>query len=290
MHQHHSYLEVLYHALTESINLLPYLFLTYLVLEYLERRTQHISFFFSKIKSWIAPCIAAVSGIIPQCGLGVAGANFYAARVISMGTLVALLLGASDEMLPILISNGVPATKIISILCYKTIIAIIAGILLDFLLFKKNKGKTAPFKMHSLCQNAQCGCHNNNIYFSALNHTAQIFLFILAVNIVLETLFLFIDMNNIKKEILETGFGPLFGSFFGLIPNCATSVITAQLYAEGTLTDATFLSSILSNSGIALFVLFHVNHPLKQTLKITTYIISISFISGYLFQMLNLSF
>ena len=290
MHHHHSYLEVLLHALIESIYLLPYLLITYILLEYLEKRTQSVAGFLSKTKNWFSPILAALTGLIPQCGFGVAGANFFAARLISTGTLVALFLGATDEMLPILISNQIPASKIMSILTYKTLIALSAGLFLDMILKKKNHGRTASFQMNSLCKNAQCGCHKQNIWFSALNHTAQIFLFILAVNIVLGTLLLFIDMDHLKKEVLETGFGPLFAAFFGLIPNCATSVITAQLYAEGTLTDSAFLSAILSNSGIALLVLFHVNHPLKQTLKITAYIISISFLSGYLFQMLNLSF
>ena len=290
MHTHHTVVEALFHALEESVHLLPYLFVTYLILEYLEKRTENISLFFSKTKSYFAPILAALTGILPQCGLGVAGANFYAARVISRGTLVALFLSTSDEMLPVLLSNGISIKVIASIILYKTLIALLAGLLLDMLMKKKNK-QNLPFEMHTLCHQADCGCHQKKIWISALNHTAHIFVFILAVNALLHTLFLFIHPNELK-EILFTHnvMGPFFSTLFGLIPNCATSVVSAQLFADGTLPDGAFLSAVLANAGIGLIVLFHVNRRLKQNLKIITFISLVSFLSGFIFNLLNLSF
>lgn len=291
MHHHHSFIEVLFHSLEDSIFLLPYLFITYLILEYLENRTQNISLFFSKTKSYFAPIVAAISGILPQCGLGVAGANFYAARVISMGTLVALFLATSDEMLPILISNGVEFKVIGNILLTKTLIATLIGLTLDTFLKKKNKGKTASFQMHTLCHQASCHCHKKGLWLSALNHTSQIFMFIFAINCILNTLFLFITPHDIKEGLLKsTLLGPIIASLVGLIPNCATSVLSAQLFAEKTLPDGAFLSAILANAGVGLLVLLRINRPIKQSLKIIFLIFLVSFLSGLLFTILNLSF
>lgn len=291
MHQHLTLFDGLFHAVIESIYLLPYLFITYVILEYLEKRTQNISLSFSKTRSLFAPILAAITGILPQCGLGVAGANFYAARLISTGTLVALFLATSDEMIPVLLSNAVPIQTIIYITFYKTIIAIGAGLFLDALLFKKNNGKIAPLKIEPLCHEANCQCHKKSLWLSALNHTLQIFVFILAINVILNTLFIFIHPNELKESIFaHTFLGPLIASFFGLIPNCALSVIATQLFAEKTLPDGAFLSAILANAGVGLLVLLKVNRPLKQSLKIILFIFIVALLSGSLFNILSLSF
>lgn len=291
MHTHHSFIEALFHALGESVHLLPYLFITYLILEYLEKRTENISLFFSKTNSYFAPVLAAFSGILPQCGLGVAGANFYAARVISRGTLVALFLATSDEMLPVLLSNGVTIKVISSIILYKTAIALLAGLLLDRFLKRRNKGQNPSFQMKMLCHQVACGCHQKKLWLSALNHTTHIFVFILGVNMILHTLFLFVHPNELKETLFNHAvYGPFFSTLFGLIPNCATSVVSAQLFADGTLPDGAFLSAILANAGIGLIVLFHVNRPLKQNLKTLLFISLVSFLSGFVFNILHLSF
>lgn len=291
MHQQLTLFDVLFHAIMESIYLLPYLFITYLILEYLEKQTQKLSLFFSKTRSILAPILAGISGILPQCGLGVAGANFYATRLITTGTLVSLFLATSDEMLPILLSNGVPIQTIVKIILYKTVIAIGAGLFLDCLLFKKNKGKFAPFKIEPLCHEAGCGCHQKSLWLSALNHTTQIFVFILCINIILNTLFMFIHPSELKESILaHTVLGPLTASLLGLIPNCAISVISAQLFAEKTLSDGAFLSAILANAGVGLLVLLKVNSPLKQSLKIILFIFMTALLSGMLFGIFGLSF
>lgn len=291
MHQHHTFFDVITHSIEESILLLPYLFIAYLILEYLEKHTQKVSLFFSKSYSVFTPVFAALSGILPQCGLSVAGANFYATRLISTGTIVALFLATSDEMLPILISNQVPLQTIATIIFYKTLIAIFAGVLLDRILKKKNNGVQPAFQMHSLCQKVECGCAHSNIYSSALKHTLNIFFFILVINFVLNIIFLFIHPNELKESIFQHPFfSPFFGALFGLIPNCATSVISAQLYADGNLPNGTFLSAVLSNAGIGLVVLFHVNHRLKQNIKIILYLFLTAFISGLIFNFFNISF
>ena len=288
---HHSVFDVFTHASHESLMLLPYLFVTYLILEYLEKRTQNISLLFAKTHSIFTPILAALTGILPQCGLSVAGANFYATRVISTGALVSLFLATSDEMLPVLISNQVPVQTIGTIIFYKTIIAVIAGLLLDRILKKKNHGAKPSFKMNSLCQEVECGCCHSSPWLSAIKHTLNIFLFIYIITIALNFIFLYVHLSELENDIFQHRFlGPVVASLFGLIPNCATSVITAQLYANGTIPNGTFLSAVLANAGIGLVVLFHVNRRLKQNLKIILFLFITALVSGLIFNIANIKF
>ncbi|MBR6730569.1 MAG: arsenic efflux protein [Alphaproteobacteria bacterium] len=291
MHHHLSVFDVLTHASHESLMILPYLFIAYLILEYLERKTQNVSLFFAKTHSAFAPVLATLLGILPQCGLSVAGANFYAARVISTGTLVALFLATSDEMLPVLLSNQVPLSKICSIIFYKSLIAVMIGLFLDKVLKKKNHGAKPSFQMNLLCKEVACGCCHSSLWLSALKHTLNIFLFIFIINIILNFVFHSLMPHELKESLFQHNvFGPLFASLFGLIPNCAPSVISAQLYADNALQDGTFLSAVLANSGIGLFVLFHVNRKFKQNLKIMLCLFLTAFISGLIFNAFNIHF
>ena len=119
----------------------------------------------------------------------------------------------------------------------------------------------------------------------------QILVFVFFVNIILNVIFMFIHPNELKEGIFQHALlGPLFSSLFGLIPNCATSVISAQLYADGTLLDGTFLSAILTNAGVGLIVLFHVNRNLKQNIKIVFFLFITALLSGIAFNLTDITF
>ena len=114
-------LEILEHSAIDTIKLLPFLFVTYLILEYIEHKTS------DKVKETIkksgkfGPLIGSVLGIFPQCGFSVSATNLYATRVITLGTLISVYLTTSDEMLPILITEAVPISIILQILGIKFI-------------------------------------------------------------------------------------------------------------------------------------------------------------------------
>ena len=86
------------------------------------------------------PLLGALLGVVPQCGFSAVAANFYAAKIITRGTLIAIFLSTSDEMLPILISEGADVFLIIKILIIKISIGIGIGITID-LLSKNHKEK-----------------------------------------------------------------------------------------------------------------------------------------------------
>ena len=132
--------EVLLHGLLECAKLLPFLFVTYLLMEYIEHRAARRAEGFIRSARGYAPVLGGLLGIVPQCGFSAAAANLYSGGIITVGTLVAVFLSTSDEMLPILISGNFSAAAIFSILGYKAVCAIICGVLID-LAMRKIKGK-----------------------------------------------------------------------------------------------------------------------------------------------------
>lgn len=132
--------EVLLHGLLECAKLLPFLFVTYLLMEYIEHRAARRAEGFIRSARGYAPVLGGLLGALPQCGFSAAAANLYSGGIITVGTLVAVFLSTSDEMLPILISGNFSAAAIFSILGYKAVCAIICGVLID-LAMRKIKGK-----------------------------------------------------------------------------------------------------------------------------------------------------
>ena len=100
-------LEILLDAIIDSVKLVPFLFITYLIMEYIEHKTKDKTKEVVKKSGKYGPLIGSILGIFPQCGFSVSATNLYAARVITLGTLIAVYLSTSDEMLPIFLSEAV---------------------------------------------------------------------------------------------------------------------------------------------------------------------------------------
>ena len=281
-------LEVLEDALIDSIKLLPFLFITYLIMEYIEHKTSDKAKKAIKKSGKFGPAIGAILGIFPQCGFSVSATNLYAARVITLGTLIAVYLSTSDEMLPIFISEAVPAITIIKILGIKLLIGMVAGFIIDFVLRLKNKEQDE--KIVDLCEKEHCHCEHG-IVKSALKHTIHIFIFILLITLVINTIIYFIGEDTLANFIqLNPILGPIIAGLIGLIPNCAASVILTQLYLENVITAATMISGLLVGAGVGLAVLFKINKGIKENIKITALLYSIGVISGIIIELIGISF
>ncbi len=144
---------ILEHTLEHSISIVPFLFLTYLVMEYIEHRAgEQVQHVIEKAGPF-GPVLGSLAGALPQCGFSTAAANFYTGRVITLGTLMAIFLSTSDEMLPILISNQVEAGVIFKLLGIKVIIGMIAGLAIDGILRGKKWKHTETAEGH-ICAHA----------------------------------------------------------------------------------------------------------------------------------------
>lgn len=282
-------LEIIEHTIEDSIKLIPFLFLTYLLMEYIEHKTKEKTKETIKKSGKFGPFFGALLGIVPQCGFSVSATNLYAARVITLGTLIAVYLSTSDEMLPIFLSEGVAIDSIIKILAIKLIIGMVAGFLIDLVLNLKNRGKQEEEKIIDLCEKEHCHCEHG-IWKSALKHTVNIFIFIFIITFVINIAIHTIGEDTIASFMLDRPIlGPIISGIIGLIPNCASSVIITQMYLENIISVGTMISGLLVGAGVGLAVLFRINKGVKENIKITVLLYAIGVISGILLELIGVT-
>ena len=282
-------LDVIIDALIDSVKLLPFLFITYLIMEYIEHKTSEKARNTIKKSGKFGPLIGSVLGAFPQCGFSVAATNLYAARVITLGTLISVYLSTSDEMIPIFISEGASIATLFKILGIKVLIGMISGFIIDFVLRIRKKDNEEE-RIIDLCEKEHCHC-DHGIFKSALKHTVNIFLFVLIITFIINTIIHFVGEDTIEGFVQSNPvLGPVLGGIIGLIPNCASSVILTQLYLENVIPAATMISGLLVGAGVGLIVLFKMNKGIKQNLKITGLLYTIGVVSGIIIQLTGLQF
>ncbi|WP_026505493.1 putative manganese transporter [Butyrivibrio sp. NC3005] len=280
-------IDVLLDTLLDAVKILPFLFITYLLMEILEKHTKDKIGDVVQKAGHFGPFFGAVLGVIPQCGFSAAASNLYAGRVITVGTLIAIYLSTSDEMLPLMISNRVPASKILPIIVAKAIIGIIAGFVIDFTARKTRKIRhqknDEDFRIEEMCKREHCHCEDEeegSVFHSAIVHTLHILIYILVLTFALNLTVELIGQDNIKNLLTSIPiFAHLFAGIIGLIPNCAASIIITELYLNGMISAGTMMSGLLVGAGIGLLVLFRVNPEIKRNLHIT----AILYITGVFF-------
>lgn len=275
-------IDVIKDTLFDSIKLLPFLFLAYLLMEYLEHKTGNKTKDIVKKSGKLGPLWGGIIGIFPQCGFSAAAANLYAGKIITMGTLIAVFLSTSDEMLPILISEAAPASLIFKILAIKLVVGIIAGFIIDLVINVIGKAKKVEPEeaVGHMCEHDHCDCEHG-IFKSALKHTINIFIFITIITFAINTLIHFIGEEIIEKAIAGVPvLGILVSSIFGLIPNCAGSVIITELYLSNLISFGSMIAGLLVGSGIGILVLFKSNKNIKENLTITGLLMLVGIIVG----------
>jgi len=258
--------DIITDTLLDTVKLIPFLFLTYLAMECLEHSTGKKAQAMVKRAGKLGPVIGGILGIVPQCGFSAAASGLYAGRVITLGTLMAIYLSTSDEMLPVLISEQAPIKMILSILLAKAVMGVVTGFVIDFIFpsHKENHGY-----IHEICENGHCHCEEGGVFRSALVHTLQIALFILGITFVMNLILFFMGEDALRNLLLDRRLlGPALAGLVGMIPNCAGSVAITQLFLEGVISRGAMLSGLLTGTGVGLLVLFRVNHDKKENLKI----------------------
>ena len=280
----HIFEHAMEHTFLDTVKLIPFLFLTYLAMEYLEHRAGEKATTLVKKSGRLGPIFGSLLGIVPQCGFSAAASNLYAGRIITMGTLLSIYLSTSDEMLPILISEGAPASLIGKVLLIKVLIGMAAGFLIDLFFHRKEEEHD---HIHEICEHEHCHCERG-IFRSAVSHTLQITLYILLVDFVLEVILGIVGEEALAGLISDRSvLGPVLAGIVGLIPNCASSVVLTQLYLDlnGAMSFGTMLAGLLVNAGVGLLVLFRVNHDKKDNLKIVGLLYLIGVVSGIVLEL-----
>ena len=287
-------LEIIQDTLIDGIKILPFLFITYLIMEYIEHKMGEKSKNAIKKSGKFGPIIGSFLGIFPQCGFSVSATNLYAGRVITLGTLISVYLSTSDEMLPIFISEAVEPIIILKILAIKLLIGMFAGFIIDFAIRTINKRKkhneNEKIEIENLCEHDHCHCENGSILKSALRHTINIFIFIIIITFIINTAVFLIGEENISNLLLNKKIlGPIIASLIGLIPNCAASVIITNMYLENLISAGSMIAGLLTGAGVGLAVLFKTNKKIKENIKIVILLYAIGAVSGVLLELIGLN-
>ena len=270
------FLDVLGESLVDTAKMLPFLFLAYLFIEYVEHRHgEKIEAVLERSGRWGA-IPASLLGCVPQCGFSAIASNFYASRVISLGTLIAVFIATSDEAVPLLISMPAYWDKLVLLMVIKVLYAIAVGLVLDFVLrgiLPKSlrggyTGSADEIDCHKTHDDEEG--HERPIWQAALRHTLEIFVFILLFSFIISLLFEGFGEEPITAALSGMGiFQPMLTALVGLVPNCAVSVLLAQLYVQGAISFGSLFAGLTAGAGVGLAVLWRANPSWKQNLFIT---------------------
>ena len=320
-------LHVLVHAAKHTIELFPFLFLIYFLIELLESKN---IFKFEKsklLKGKASPAVGALFGSVPQCGFSVISSELFAKKKISAAALISVFVATSDEAIPLMLSNYKTIPALIILILTKIVLAIIIGYLTMYLyklFFKKSTLKTIELKEHNETfskkesssthdehdhddehdhedkehdeHHIHACCHHDleDAKFDwkhPLIHCLKITLYIFIINVILESLIAIVGESNLEKFLNSNhALQPILALAVGLIPNCASSVVLTQLYISGGLSFGAIVTGLSVNAGLGLMVLLKENKNKKENLFIVLMLIIPSLIFGYMLHFLPLNF
>ena len=280
--------EVVFHGFIDTLKLVLFLFLTYLFMEFIEHKAS------DKVKAVMTkagrfgPAIGGVIGAVPQCGFSAAAANLYTGRVITLGTLIAVFLSTSDEMLPILIAGNMRIGAILTIVIYKCAVGIAIGLLID-LVMKMLKVQKEEINIDDICENDECHCENG-IVFSALHHTVSVTVFVFIVTLLVNTLVFFVGDEALSGSLLTLPVvSHLLCAVVGLIPNCASSVALTRLAMSDVISAGAMMSGLFSGAGVGILILFKMNKRTKENVIIVAMLVLAGAVFGLFADLIGIS-
>ncbi len=273
--------EVIFNSLKCSLEILPFLLLSYLLVEYINsKHSKKMNQLFNHDNK-LGPLLGASVGLVPQCGFSSTISTLYINKLVSIGTLFAVFISTSDEAMVLLISNGQFLT-LAMLLASKFFLALIVGFSIDFVLRnKKAKEEVAVEKIE--CTSTCCSsCKRENSFIkNAFIHALQVFIFVVISSLLLEVIIFYIGHDTLETILLSGSmFQPVIACLIGLIPNCASSVLITNLYICGSLSFASLLAGLMCNAGVGMIVLFKVRKNFKKNLLIVFSLLAFSIIIG----------
>lgn len=309
------FVDVLADSVIDTLKLIPFLLVTYLAMEALEH------FASNKVKEAVehagaaGPVVGALLGSLPQCGFSAMAATLFSGRVVTAGTLVAVILSTSDEMIPVFVAHQEPASRMLSIIAIKVVIGIVAGLLLDLVLRLLHRAGDGHTHIYELCEREHCHCeeadeleeldddhhvhgdhhghHEHGHHYghshhgawgivrSACVHTAQVTAFIFLISLLFGLIIEGLGVDSIRSML---AYHPVRATFIaalvGLIPNCGASVAIAELFLDGTLATGPMLAGLLSSGGVGLLVLWRTNADARQNVYVTLLVYVAAVLAG----------
>ena len=269
--------DVLQDVFHDALPMIPFLFLTYLLMEYLEHKSNDR--FQKRLESAraLGPLIGGILGIVPQCGFSVLASGLYMNRSISLGTLLAgFFLVAQPKQINVLFS----------VIAVKLVIAVLVGYIVDLLVRGHRLKENHPLHdIHAECEKESVEEHHSIVYI-AMIRTIKIFIFVFAVNFALSVFIYYIGEDTLRTILAQGSYlQPMLAALAGFIPNCAASVILAQLFMDGVLSFGALTAGLITSAGLGLLVLLRMYDNKKDILRIFAILFVTAITSGIVLQL-----
>lgn len=277
-------LELLEDVLHDAIPMLPFLYITYLLMEYLEHKgNAHFTRILENTRK-LGPILGAILGVIPQCGFSVLAVGLYLNGTITVGTLLAVFISTSDEAIPILVSQPKEFNTLIGVIVVKLIVAIIVGYLVDTMVRHHQLKQNHPIKnIHADCEKEE---EEHGIFYIAFIHTMKIFVFVFVINFILSYIMDAIGQDTLRMFLANGSIiQPAFAAIAGFIPNCATSVILAQLYLDQVISFGSLTAGLITSAGLGLLVMLKMYDNKKDIIRIMLILFMSAVVTGILLQL-----
>ncbi len=267
-------MEYFFDAIVDTLKTLPFLYLAYLAVEQFEHRSQKKLLLWLQKSQRAQTLVGALTGIIPGCGFALAATGLFTANIISFATLVAVYLVSCDEAYLYFLAAG-KFSLLIMVLSIMFLIALFSGYLAGFLL-------KAEFPPATKLQNEHRDC-DDNIFITALQRCLKIALLLLVTNTLFNLLLSSANLSLLGNSILNQRFlQPAFTALIALIPNCALSVLFANLYFHSLISFGSLISGLLASSGTSYILLFQSSLKFSLKIKIIAFILTVAILSGCL--------
>lgn len=302
------FVEFLLHAVQDTLPLLPWILLIYILIELLESKAdlQKINRFGGKI----GPLVGSATGLIPQCGFSIMAAKLFEQKYITVGTLLAIFMATSDEAFIIMLSSGEGAVWVLPMLAVKILVGVLVGYAADFLMKAIGRGQVCveipstyeeePKTTHEIFMRAylaekdvdvKCACGRSHeadtvwkkYILYPLWHTLKVAAFIFLVNFVLTAIIhsvgeeVFVDFMH-RNRFLQ----PFITCVIGLIPNCASSVVVTETFLAGGITFGSCAAGLCANAGMGFVVLLKNMRQWKRNLTLIGVCYGVSVVVGLL--------
>ncbi len=303
--------EILWHAIEDTLPLLPWILFMYVLIELLENKAdlKKVSGFSGRL----GPIVGAATGLIPQCGFSVMAAKFFEQKYITVGTLLAIFFATSDEAFIIMLSSGDGAVWVLPMLAVKIVISVAVGYLADVIMKWTGHQQTCvkmpmesekqPNTTHEIFMQryleerdveVRCSCgraHDANrpwlnyIVYPLL-HALKVGAFILLVNFVLTAIIHSVGEDAFISFMHRNRFlQPLLTCAIGLIPNCASSVVLTEAFLGGGITFGACVAGLCANAGMGFVVLLKNVRQWKRNLLLIGVCYVVPVLIGILFNL-----
>ena len=313
--------DALFEALIDTLKLFPFLLLLYILIELMEHNTR-IGRASSALSGKFAPLVGGATGLVPMCGFSVMASKLFEKKYVTLGTLLAVFITTSDEaFLVMLLSEMAWAQKtlsIVSMCAIKLVLGVAVGYLVDFIAKRHRAGQAQVLPLPApdehehdehhhehehhdeQCDGEFVACEHKHgkrstlslYFFSPLLHALEVALSILVVNIVFNLLFIAVGEDTVIAFLQGSGYWyqPLICCLLGLVPNCAASVILAEVFAVGGISFGSCLAGLIVNAGLGYLVLFRNTKQWKRTLCIVAFMLVLGILVGYAANAVQLCF